>query len=232
MLRLILLGFGSVNQVLLDLLQKKEHELNCLLNNKIVIVGASDSRGAIYNNNGLNIKTLLTTKNNKKSVIYYNGNNTILFKNSISMLEDNNIEYDILIDGSPVDLNTGYPGLQCAKIALKNNKKVVLANKAPLVLSFKELHKNEYVNNLRYSAAVCGGLPVVNLLKHDLMVPYISNVKEISGIFNSTTNYILTQITQNVNNNKITMQTALKEAQEIGVAETDPTLVIIYKIIY
>eukprot|EP01084_Bolivina_argentea_P093790 168630_1 len=223
MLRIVLLGFGSVNQVLLDLLIKKQLQLKALLKKDIVIVGASDSTGAIYNKNGLDIQTLLSVKKQKGSVIYYNANDTIQYVDTITMLKNKHkVEYDMLIDGSPVDLKTGYPGLQCCKYALKNNKKAILANKAPLVLDFKQLHK--YSENLRYSAAVCGGLPVVNILKHDLMLPYISSVSEISGIFNSTSNYILTQLTENVNNDSITVNSALKDAQNIGIAETDPTL--------
>ena len=99
---------------------------------------------------------------------------------------------------------------------------MILANKAPLVLAFRDLH--EYASNLRYSAAVCGGLPVVNILKHDLMAPYLSTVRELSGIFNSTSNYILTQLTQHIDDAAITMDSALREAQDIGIAETDPTL--------
>lgn len=121
-----------------------------------------------------------------------------------------------------MDLQTGGIGLKCSLHALQNGAKVILANKAPLVLAFQSLHEN--ASNLRHSAAVCGGLPVVNILKHDLMAPYLSTVREISGIFNSTTNYILTQLTRHIDDSAVTMESALREAQEIGIAETDPTL--------
>ena len=121
-----------------------------------------------------------------------------------------------------MDLQTGSPGLQCDLHALQQGKGCILANKAPLVLAFRNLH--QYASNLRYSAAVCGGLPVVNILKHDLMAPHLSTVREVSGIFNSTTNYILTQLTRRIEDGTVTMESALREAQEIGIAETDPTL--------
>ena len=195
-IKLILLGFGSVNQVLLELLIKKQQQLKSLLKKEIIIVGASDSKGAIYNEQGINIQKLLSVKKEKGSVIYYDADSVSLYVDALTMIKDSPqiVEYDILIDGSPVDLKTGYPGLQCSLYALQCDKKVILANKAPLVLQYDELHK--YSSNLRYSAAVCGGLPVVNLLKHDLMVGYLSNVHEIIGIFNSTSNYILWQLTK------------------------------------
>lgn len=225
-IKLILLGFGSVNQVLLELLIKKQKQLRSLLEEDIIIVGASDSKGAIYNKKGLNIEELLSIKKQRGSVIYYDdkNNDITLYVDALTMIKDTPsiIDYDMLIDGSPVDLKTGYPGLQCSLHALQSDKKVILANKAPLVLGYEALHK--YSSNLRYSAAVCGGLPVVNLLKHDLMVGFMSNVQEIVGIFNSTSNYILCQLTENINNNAITMETALKDAQNIGIAETDPSL--------
>lgn len=62
-------------------------------------------------------------------------------------------------------------GLSCAKIALKKGKSVVFADKGPLVLEFENLFNLAKLKKnvkIEYSATVCGGLPVVNILRRDL----------------------------------------------------------------
>ena len=66
-------------------------------------------------------------------------------------------------------------------------------------------------------------MPVVNLLKHDLLLPHLNRVRALCGIFNSTSNYILSQL-QMSENASATMASALREAQEMGIAEADATL--------
>ncbi|WP_074737079.1 hypothetical protein [Ruegeria halocynthiae] len=71
---------------------------------------------------------------------------------------------------------------------------------------------------LRYIATVCGGLPVLNLGDRGLVA---GEIKEIRGVFNSTSNFILEQMSQGRS-----MAEALTTAQELGIAEADPSLVI------
>jgi len=123
----------------------------------------------------------------------------------------------ILFEASPVTKNAE-PGLSIARNAMTRGAHVVLANKGPVALAFQELQqlsKSKKVSCL-YSATVCGGLPALNIGKYDLT---LADYTEIRGVFNSTSNFILTEMGAGR-----TYEAALKEAQRRGIAETDPSL--------
>src|SRR5690348_16167284 len=90
----------------------------------------------------------------------------------------------------------------------------------PLVLSYKKLQDLAKKNKckLLFSATVCGGLPIVNIGRDDLIT---ANITQLRGIFNSTTNFILQEMEAGRQ-----FEDALNEAQDRGIAETDPSLAI------
>ncbi len=94
---------------------------------------------------------------------------------------------------------------------------VVFANKTPLVFAFDELSAlcKKHGGKMAYSATVCGGLPVVNVLQRDLK---LARVRRIRGIFNATSNFVLCQL-----ENGGTLDKAIAEAQRLGAAEADPS---------
>jgi homoserine dehydrogenase len=103
--------------------------------------------------------------------------------------------------------------------ALKKGKTVVTANKKMLAEHLEELValQNEYQTALLYEASVCGSIPIIRNLEE-----YYDNelLYSVSGIVNGSSNYILSKIF----NEKLEYQTALRQAQDLGFAETDPTL--------
>ncbi len=103
--------------------------------------------------------------------------------------------------------------------ALKMKKHVVTANKALLADYGEELFRlaKENSASLKFEASVGGGIPVIKALREGLVG---NKIKGIYGIINGTANYILTMMTEK----KVDFSTALKEAQELGYAEADPTL--------
>ena len=102
--------------------------------------------------------------------------------------------------------------------ALKNGKHVVTANKAALAANYHELINAAKENNviLRFEASVGGGIPILGTLTGPLRA---NKFEEVMGILNGTTNYILTMMTKE----GLDYETALKDAQEQGFAEADPT---------
>ena len=102
--------------------------------------------------------------------------------------------------------------------ALKRGKHVVTANKKMLAKHLSELYDLQQKNNvsLLYEASACGSIPILRSLEE-----YFDNeeLEKVSGIFNGTTNYILTKTISE----KLSYATALKQAQESGFAESDPT---------
>lgn len=103
--------------------------------------------------------------------------------------------------------------------AIKNNKNIVTANKALLAEKGKDIFSLAEEKNVRigFEAAVAGGIPIIKALREGLVA---NEIKKVYGILNGTTNYILTSM---YNEGK-SFEEALKEAQEKGYAEADPTL--------
>lgn len=103
--------------------------------------------------------------------------------------------------------------------ALKNRKAVVSANKKMIAVHFAELLdlQRQYNTPFLYEASCCASIPVLRNLEE-----YYDNdlLTSVEGILNGSTNYILTHIFEN---NKA-FDTALKDAQALGYAESDPSL--------
>ncbi|QKF80713.1 homoserine dehydrogenase [Halarcobacter ebronensis] len=102
------------------------------------------------------------------------------------------------------------------KKALANGKAVVTANKALLAYHRYELQDLAGDTPFEYEASVAGGIPIINALRDGLTA---NNILSIRGIMNGTCNYMLTKMI----NEGIDYDTILKEAQELGYAEADPT---------
>lgn len=102
--------------------------------------------------------------------------------------------------------------------AIENGKHVVTANKALLSVHGREIFEAAAKNNVEvgFEASVGGGIPVIKALKEGLVANRINYIK---GIMNGTANYILSQMTDH----GTPFQEVLKEAQELGFAEADPT---------
>ncbi|MBR5228426.1 MAG: homoserine dehydrogenase [Firmicutes bacterium] len=110
------------------------------------------------------------------------------------------------------------PATEYMAKALANGKHVVTANKAALAVNGKMLQNLAMENKvmLRFEASVGGGIPVINAITTALRS---NDFDEILGIVNGTTNYILTQMTDNGSD----YDSVLKDAQEKGFAERDPS---------
>jgi len=102
--------------------------------------------------------------------------------------------------------------------AIENGKHVVTANKALLSVHGREIFKAASEKNVEvgFEASVGGGIPVIKALKEGLAANRINSIK---GIMNGTANFILTQMTDR----GTPFDEVLKEAQELGFAEADPT---------
>ena len=101
--------------------------------------------------------------------------------------------------------------------ALKNKKHVVTANKALIAKYGDQLSKIAEQNkvNLEFEAAVCGGVPIIRSLKEGLIA---NKINKVYGIFNGTSNYILSTMDKENKNFK----DVLSEAKKLGYAEANP----------
>lgn len=105
---------------------------------------------------------------------------------------------------------------EVVKKALKNSKAVVTANKALLAYHRYELAEIAKDIPFEYEASVAGGIPIINALRDGLSA---NHIESIMGILNGTCNYMMTKMT----NEGVEYSVVLKEAQDLGYAEADPT---------
>lgn len=111
-----------------------------------------------------------------------------------------------------------HPAYDFTRKALESGKSVVTSNKAVVAAHGAELFEIAKQNNVSYlfEASVGGGIPIIRPLWQCLAS---NNIMSISGILNGTCNYILTRMKED----KLDLETALFQAQELGYAEKDPT---------
>lgn len=136
-----------------------------------------------------------------------------------SILTDN--PYDVVNSDADivVELIGGVePAFDLIKKAILNGKHIVTANKELLAKCGEELFNfaEEHNKVVLYEAAIAGGIPIIMPIKTILAG---NKINQIEAILNGTTNYILTKM----DSDGASYESVLKEAQELGYAETDPT---------
>ena len=212
MQRIAIIGFGVVGQGLAEILLKHRERLGREYGFEYSVVAVSDFvKGAAFDPKGLDLaKVLELAKSN--SVSCYPGAQTGW--NAVDTIRKSNA--DVVAEATYTNIKTGEPAYTHFKAALESGKHLVTTNKGPTALFFRELTalaKSKKVQ-FRYEGTVMSGTPVLNLAELCLAG---SEIKEIRGIVNGTTNFILT----NMEKGKSYAE-ALKEAQDLGYAEAVP----------
>lgn len=187
-----LIGFGTIGAGVVKLLKKNGTLIQQKTGIKLVIRRIADLD--IVTDRGVKVdKDVLTTNVN-------------------DILNDPKI--DIVIE-----LIGGYkPAKEFILKAIGSGKHVVTANKALLAVHGDEIIKAAVKNSvhLGFEASVCGGIPIIRVIKEGLCATKITS---LFGIFNGTCNYILTKMTEGGGE----FEDILKKAQQLGYAEADPT---------
>ncbi|MEE9411247.1 MAG: homoserine dehydrogenase [Candidatus Heimdallarchaeota archaeon] len=212
--KIAFIGFGVVGQGLAEILIEQKEALKELYNFNFKVVAISDvMKGSIYNQNGLDLQKLLDlVKTTGKIEDYPEG---IKGWDSLQTITDTNS--NLILEVAWTDLTTGEPALTHVKTALQNKKHVVMTNKGPIALAVRELLSLAKEKNveMRYEGTVLSGTPALNLGLNNLAGAGITKAR---GIVNGTTNYILTEMEKGLD-----YSAALKQAQDLGYAEADPT---------
>jgi len=213
-LKIVLLGFGAVGQGFARVLEAK---LDFLVRNYRVhprLVAIVDRGGAVVSAEGLDPAVAVEVKRTKKTVAEYPkfGKPGMT---GLEVLED--IEADGAIEVTPTNIVDGEPGFSHIIKAMKNHKHVITSNKGPLALAFNRLREaaKQHEVEFRYTATVGGATPVISIAKQCLAG---NNVRSVRGILNATTNFILTKMTDEL----CPIQSAIREAQKMGICEEDP----------
>ena len=156
--------------------------------------------------------TKIAVKNINKKRDIEGLDNSIITDNAYTIV--NNPEIDIV-----AELVGGIePAFDLISKAIKNGKHIVTANKELLAKRGEEIFKlaEKYNRVILYEAAIAGGIPIIMPVKTILAG---NKITHIEAILNGTTNYILTKMDVQ----KASYSDVLREAQELGYAEADPT---------
>ena len=212
--RLGLIGFGNVGQGLAQILNESHAEYADTHGLDIKIVAIADAlKGSVYDPAGLDAGLLLDKIARDGNLKGFPGEKPGW--DALTMIRQSNA--DVIVEMSYTDLKTGQPATDHLTEALKLKKHVVTTNKGPVALHFAELQALAAANGVQIGVegTVMSGTPALILARESLAPAHI---RCIMGIFNGTTNYILTQMETGMS-----YADALAAAQKLGYAEADPT---------
>jgi homoserine dehydrogenase len=124
---------------------------------------------------------------------------------------------DVVFEASSLNADTGEPAIEHLAAALEQGAHAITANKGPVVHAFKDLTAlaSEKGKRFLYESTVMDGVPIFSLFPLGLPA---TEIRGFSGVLNSTTNVVLTEIEKGR-----TFDEAIRRAQSMGIAETDPT---------
>ena len=210
--KLALIGFGNVARALARLLIRKQD----LLKEQGLTFSftgiSTGSHGSAVNPNGLDIQKALELVESGQSIAPLS---SIEVNNSLAVI--NHSTADVMFENSPVNTQTGQPALDHIRAALDLNMHAITANKGPVVHGYRELTAlaRSKGRHFGFESTVLGGAPVFSVFRESFPLAELTSIK---GIFNATTNVILSLM-----ENGEAYEDAVRYAQSIGLAETDPT---------
>ena len=217
-LKIGLIGCGTVGRGFLENLIRKRDALKEKQDFEARIVAVTDKlKGSLFIPEGIDIEKLLAVLNDGKRIDEYVGECSPAEPlDPLDLIEKSDAH--VIAELTYTDIKTAEPATSYIKKALRTGKHVVTSNKGPAALHFRELKKLADKNNLsfRIEGTVMSGTPVFSLFESGLAG---NEIREIKGILNGTTNFILTKMEQE----NMDYADALKLAQELGYAEADPT---------
>jgi len=204
--RISIVGFGHVGSGVAEVVMRKHDEILRKHGLDLRIVGIADLKGAIVDEGGLS----------RDEIARFGAGGALLDMSSLELIRE--IEHEVMVEATPTNVTNGEPGLTHIITALNSNRHVVTSNKGPLALEYRKLMElaERKGRELRFEATVGGAMPLISLIRENLAG---NGITAIRGILNGTCNYILTRMT----NENLPYEHVLREAQEIGIAESDPS---------
>jgi len=213
-IRLALTGFGNVGQGVATLLRDHGDEYRADHGVNLILTGVADRGGAAIAPAGLDPESLVRAKQADGTVAGHACGETELA--GARFLDRS--EADVLLETASTNYQDGEPGWSYIRGALQRDMHIVLASKGALVLHYAEImaQAREREVGVRFGGTVGAPLPVLEISDRVLIGARITS---LAGILNGTTNQILTAMARGAS-----YEEGVRQAQEIGIAETDPTL--------
>jgi homoserine dehydrogenase len=212
-LNLALLGFGNVGRAFAALLQEKAGDIREQYRAEFSVVGIMTGRhGMVLNDDGVDMPSAIELAESGRSLDVLNpAGNTL---NSHEFIRACGAH--ILLENTPVNYVDGQPAVSHIEEALRRGMHVITANKGPVVHAYREIKALAESRDLhfRFESTVMDGAPIFSLWRECLPAARLIRFR---GVLNSTSNLILTRMEWGE-----TFDDAVRYAQQIGVAETDP----------
>lgn len=214
-LRLAIIGFGNVGREFARLLIGKR---DWLLRTKgldiEVLAVATKTKGSLLSGRPLNMEHVLDHIKAKGTLLDYGPESTGLGPIEVIKKTD----ADLMVELTPLNIESGRPAIDHVTAAFEVGMDVVTANKGPIAFAYDDLRTlaRSRGTHFRFEGTVMDGTPVFNLVEKTLPG---CQVLGIEGILNSTSNFVLTEMSLGK-----TADEAIREAQAGGFAEADPSL--------
>ncbi|GAB4548665.1 MAG: homoserine dehydrogenase [Anaerolineales bacterium] len=210
--KLAFIGFGNVARSLAKLLLRKENALKARGITFSFTGISTGSHGFAANPNGLDILKAIELVESGKPI---NELSQTTVSTSLDVIRHSSA--DVMFENSPVNTQTGQPALDHIRAALNLGMHAITANKGPVVHGYRELTAlaKSKGKRFKFESTVLGGAPVFSVYRESFP---LAELISFSGIFNATTNVILSRMEAGE-----AYQDAVRYAQSIGLAETDPT---------
>lgn len=212
--RIALLGFGNVGRALAQLLERKRGVLERDFGLTFAVTGiATRSHGLAIDPAGIDLPAALD------HVTTGQGLGPLHRGAAIADMREfiTTCPADLVMEATWLNPRDGQPATDYVRTALQAGRHVVTANKGPVAFAYRELMAlaRQQDRGFFFESTVMDGAPVLGIGREGLLA---ATIHRIRGILNSTTNYVLTCLEQG-----IAYDEAVRQAQQIGVAEADPS---------
>jgi homoserine dehydrogenase len=208
-LKLCFMGQGSVGRELIQLIDRKRADVQAQYDLSFKVVGiATGKHGILIDPHGIDHAYALGGQWADRAW-------PSTEENRLKMIRD--CGADALVEMSPINRDTGRPALDYLELALTLGMHAITANKGPVVHGFRQLSAlaKQQGKAFLFESTVMDGFPLLNLYRECLPA---TRVLGFRGVLNSTTNLILTLMEEGKS-----FDEAVQHAQDIGIAETDPS---------
>ena len=217
-LKLALLGFGNAGQAFGRMLLDHEEEIIRTYDTKVMVTAiATGSRGNLVCAEGVDLQRALADLDTEKGGCgRFTDEAARSTMTTMEIVEQ--ADFDVLVEMTPLNIFTGQPAISHIEGAFRRGKHAVTANKGPIAWAYRRLRDMAKSAGVQfyYETTVMDGTPVFNLVEHTLKM---AKVTEVSGILNSTTNFILEELEAGADYDDI-----MARGRAMGFIEADPAM--------
>jgi len=216
-LNLCFMGLGSVGRELIKLIDRKRDDVQAQYDLTFKIIGiATGKHGILIDPNGIDHAYALNGQWTDRARPSTEDNRLKMIREcaAVSAATSSN---GALVEMSPINRATGRPALDYMELALNSGMHAVSANKGPIVHGYRQLRDlaKKQGKACLFESTVMDGFPLLNLYRECLPATHVTSFR---GVLNSTTNLVLSLMAEGK-----TFEQAVQYAQQIGIAETDPS---------